>query len=437
MAKEFLKTHDQIFASRPQLAVGKYVNYNYSDMLWAPYGPHWRQSRKIYLSELFSSKRLESFQSIRVEEMRAFVSRLHGLSGKPVVLKNHLVCLTLSTISRMVFGKKHFSVSGDDQLGSNSIMSLPEFKRILFGLKGYIKRMKALKKKLDRFHDHVFDQHKRKKKELAKNFVPQDMVDLLLQLADDPDLDVKLTYDHLRGLTLVSIFCSFFLFLKLCLFLIDGSHGLITGPDNRRHKYLGINRRMGDLRTDQTTTTHRKSDQELDRVIGRERWVDEKDIPQLPYLDAIMKETMRKHPIAPLLVPHLAMEDCKVAGYDIRKGTRVYVNTWSIGRDPSLWEQPEEFRPERFLGRDIDVKGRSFELLPFGAGRRMCPAYNLGLKMVQLSIANLLQAFNWKLPDNTKVEDLSMEESSGLTTPRKFPLVAVMEPRLPLHLYKN
>ncbi|KAK8503173.1 hypothetical protein V6N11_066438 [Hibiscus sabdariffa] len=92
--------------------------------------------------------------------------------------------------------------------------------------------------------------------------------------------------------------------------------------------------------------------------------------------------------------------------------------------------------PHRFIGRNVDVKGTSLELLPFGAGRRMCPGYNLGLKMIQLSIANLLHGFNWKLPDHTKAEDLSMEEAFGMTTPRKFPLVAVMEPRLPLHLYK-
>ncbi|KAK8706918.1 hypothetical protein V6N13_057990 [Hibiscus sabdariffa] len=248
MAVEFLKSHDQIFATRPPHAAGKYTAYNYNDVLWAPYGPHWRQGRKIYQNELFSSKRLESFEYIRVEEMWAFVSRLYGLSGKPVVLIEHLTRLTLSNISRM----------------------------------GYIKRMKTLKKKLDRFHDHVFDEHKRKKKELGKDFVAQDMVDLLLQLADGPDLDVKLTYDAVRGLT----------------------------------------------------------------------------------------------------------------------------------------------------------PGRSFELLPFGAGRRMCPGYNLGLKMIQLSIANLLQAFNWKLPGNIKVEDLSMEEAPGITAPRKFPLVAVLEPRLPLHLYE-
>ncbi|KAK8543771.1 hypothetical protein V6N13_025939 [Hibiscus sabdariffa] len=202
MAAEFLKSHDQIFATRPPHAAGKYTAYNYSDILWAPYGPHWRQGRKIYQNELFSSKRLESFEYIRVEEMRAFVSRLYGLSGKPVVLIGHLTRLTLSNISRMVLGNKYFDVSGDDRNVSKSIVSLQElqsFKR----LSGYVKRMKTLKKKLDRFHDHVFDEHKRKKEELGKDFVAQDMVDLLLQLADDPDLDVKLTYDAVRGLTVL------------------------------------------------------------------------------------------------------------------------------------------------------------------------------------------------------------------------------------------
>lgn len=175
--------------------------------------------------------------------------------------------------------------------------------------------------------------------------------------------------------------------------------------------------------------------EEMDRVVGRERWVEEKDIPRLPYIDAIMKETMRLHPIVPLLAPHLALQDCNVAGYDISRGTRVLINTWSIGRDPNLWDSPEEFRPERFLEKDIDVKGRSFELLPFGSGRRMCPGYDLGLKMIQSNLANMLHGFHWKLPEGMTTQDLNMEEVSGLTNPRKVPLVAVMEPRLPTHLY--
>ncbi|EOY30248.1 Cytochrome P450 superfamily protein isoform 2 [Theobroma cacao] len=455
MAKQFLKNHDQNFASRPQTAAGKHTTYNYKNITWAPYGPYWRQGRKIYLNELFSSKRLESFEYIRVEEMRAFVSRLYGFSGKPVVLKEHLSRATLSVISRIVLGKKYFSES-DDQL-ETSIVTLKEFQEILdelfllngvlnigdwipwldfLDLQGYLKRMKALKKKLDRFHEHVFNEHKSKKKEL-KDFVPQDMVDLLLQLADDPDIDVKLSYDGVRGFTQKKEKKRAFCFAPL---LLDDNFSCFV---NRDQDLVA-----GGTDTSATTVEWaiselikqpqliKKATEELDRVIGRERWVEEKDIPQLPYIDAIMKETMRKHPVAVMLAPHLALEDCLVAGYDIRKGTTVFINTWSMGRDPSLWEEPEDFRPERFLGKKIDVKGQHFELLPFGSGRRMCPGYSLGLKMIRSSLANLLHGFNWKLPDNTKAEDLSMEEVYGLATPRKFPLVAVLEPRLPLHLYK-
>lgn len=182
-----------------------------------------------------------------------------------------------------------------------------------------------------------------------------------------------------------------------------------------------------------------KAIEELDKVIGKERWVAEKDFPKLPYMEAIMKETMRKHPVAVLLAPHLALEDCEVSGYQIKKGTRVFINTWSMGRDPSLWDEPEEFRPERFLGKDnIDVKGQNFELLPFGSGRRMCPGYSLGLKMIQSSLANLLHGFNWKLANHNniiKTEDLDMDEVYGLATPRKNPVIAVVEPRLPAYLY--
>jgi cytochrome P450 len=161
-----------------------------------------------------------------------------------------------------------------------------------------------------------------------------------------------------------------------------------------------------------------KATEELDRVIGRGRWVTEKDIPRLPYVDAIVKETMRLHPVAPMLVPRLSREDTTVAGYDIPAGTRVLVSVWTIG-----------------LGSRLDVKGQDYELLPFGSGRRMCPGYSLGLKVIQVSLANLLHGFAWSLPDGVTKEELSMEEIFGLSTPRKFPLEAVVEPKLPAHLY--
>lgn len=144
---------------------------------------------------------------------------------------------------------------------------------------------------------------------------------------------------------------------------------------------------------------------------------------------------MRLHPVAPLLVPRLAREDIQIAGYDIPKGTRVLVNASAIGRDPSIWDKPKEFCPERFIGKSVDVKGHDFELLPFGAGRRICPGYPLGLKVIQTSVANLLHGLKWKLPNNMTAKDLNMEEIFGLSAPRKVPLVAVLEPRLPSELY--
>ncbi|PON48515.1 Cytochrome P450, E-class, group I [Trema orientale] len=463
MAKLFLKTHDHIFASRPKTAAGKYTTYNYSNITWAPYGPYWRQGRKIYLTELFSSKRLDSYEYIRVEERRDFVSRLYALSGQPIVLKDQLSRVTLSVISRIVLGKKYF-IEPETETTSSSLVKLEEFQEMLdelfllngvlnigdwipwlrfFDLQGYEKRMKALKKRFDRFHHRVLDEHKAKREEGQNgNFAPKDMVDLLLELAENPDLEVKLNHDGVKGF-IQSCFTRLLDFSFLFLWYPRGSHHGIHKNESPKNDLIA-----GGTDTSATTVEWamselikqpnliEKTNEELDRVIGQHRWVEERDIPNLPYIDSIVKETMRKHPVAVLLAPHLALEDCHVSGYDIRRGTPVFINTWSIGRDPSVWDQPEEFRPERFLEKAVDVKGQSFELLPFGSGRRMCPGYSLGLKMIRSSLANLLHGFTWKLPDTMRAENLGMEEVYGLATVRKFPLVAVMEPRLPVHLYQ-
>ncbi|XP_008228182.1 PREDICTED: cytochrome P450 71A1-like [Prunus mume] len=424
MAKAFLKTHDVTFAGRPKFAAGKHTTYNYTDITWSPYGPYWRQARKMCVMELFSAKRLESYEYIRKEEMNALLRGLFESSNTNILLKDHLSTVSLNVISRMVLGKKYTDESED------SIVSPDEFKKMLdelfllsgvlnigdsipwldfLDLQGYIKRMKALSKKLDRFLEHVLDEHIAKRKAGGEDFVAKDMVDVLLQLADDPDLEVKLERHGVKAFT----------------------QDLIAG--GTESSAVTVEWAISELL--KKPEVFKKATEELDRVIGRERWVEENDIVNLPYVDAIAKETMRLHPVAPMLVPRLAREDCQVAGYDIPKGTRILVSVWAIGRDPQLWDNPEEFCPDRFLGKDIDVKGQDFELLPFGSGRRMCPGYSLGIKVIQASLANLLHGFTWRLPDNLKEEDLNMEEIFGLSTPKKYPLVAVCEPRLPPHVY--
>ncbi|PIA36075.1 hypothetical protein AQUCO_03400169v1, partial [Aquilegia coerulea] len=426
MAKEFLKTHDVIFSDRPQTAAGKYTTYGYSNITWSQYGPYWRQARKICMVEVFSSKRLESFQYIRVEETRALIKGIYNSPGHHISLRNHLYDVNLNIISRIVFGKKYL----DEDESQTSIITPNEFKKMLdelfflngvlnigdwipwtrfMDLQGYVKRMKMLRKKFDLFLEHVIHEHN-EKRHGVQNWVANDIVDVLLQLADDPNHEFKLKKKSVKAFSLD---------------MIGG--GTETSA-------VTVEWAISELL--KHPKTFNKATEELDRVIGRERWVEEKDMPKLPYIEAILIETMRLHPVIPMLLPRLTHENCEIAGYAIPAGTRALVSVWTIGRDPSLWDKPEEYWPERFIGKSIDLKGTDFKLLPFGAGRRMCPGYILGQKVMQLTLANLIHGFSWKLHENMKPVDLNREEVVGFTVRKKVPLEAVVEPRLPPHLYQ-
>ncbi|CAI0420678.1 unnamed protein product [Linum tenue] len=173
------------------------------------------------------------------------------------------------------------------------------------------------------------------------------------------------------------------------------------------------------------SNTLAKAKKELDQIIGKDNHLKESDVPRLPYLTAIVKETLRLHPPTPLLLPRKATTDVEIHGFTIPKGARILVNVWAIGRDSTTWDDPNSFMPERFLGSKVDVKGNSFELLPFGAGRRICPGQSLALRMLHMMLGSLVHGFDWELPDGLKPEMLDMEEKFGLTLQRAKPLFAV------------
>lgn len=164
------------------------------------------------------------------------------------------------------------------------------------------------------------------------------------------------------------------------------------------------------------------------------RQVEESDIKNLTYLQAVVKETLRLYPVLPLSAPREAMEDCIVAGFHVPAGTRLMVNLWKLQRDPRIWSRASEFQPERFLTDHVhvDVRGHSFEYIPFGSGRRMCPGVSFGLQVVQLILARLLHAFKLERVSGSEVD---MSESPGLTMPRATPLEVVLTPRLPATCY--
>ncbi|XP_059637609.1 cytochrome P450 76T24-like [Cornus florida] len=170
-----------------------------------------------------------------------------------------------------------------------------------------------------------------------------------------------------------------------------------------------------------------KARNELEEVIGRDghRLVQESDIPTLPYLQAVVKETFRLHPVGPLLVPHKAEADVEICGFTVPKNAQVLINVWAMGRDPNIWSNPSLFLPERFLEHKTDFKGQDFELIPFGGGRRVCPGMPLASRMLHLMLASLLQSFDWKPEEGVKPEDIDMTDKFGLTLQKAKPLKAI------------
>lgn len=153
--------------------------------------------------------------------------------------------------------------------------------------------------------------------------------------------------------------------------------------------------------------------------------LEEADILELPFLQSVLKETMRLHLVVPLLLPHKSETNVKLNGYTIPKDTRVVINAWAIARDPNSWENPNQFTPERFLNSEVDYKGRYFSFVPFGSGRRICPGVRLAERVMSLMLVSLVGQFDWELPNNMLPEELDLDDTFGVTSQKAIPLVLI------------
>ena len=173
-----------------------------------------------------------------------------------------------------------------------------------------------------------------------------------------------------------------------------------------------------------------KAQAEIREAFKGKKVTEDSDMEQLSYLKLVIKETLRLHPPLPLLLPRERRENCKIVGYDIPIKTQVVVNAWAIGRDPNYWYDADKFIPERFQGNcNVDFRGTNFEFIPFGAGRRMCPGYNLAIFHLEYFVANLIWNFKWKSSSSNGDVDLSEKHHQGTTT-MKYPLQVYLSPRL-------
>ncbi|KAF6171389.1 hypothetical protein GIB67_009530 [Kingdonia uniflora] len=427
VASQFLKTHDANFSSRPKFSGAEHGAYNYEDLVFAPYGPKWRMLRKICSVHLFSNKALDNFRHVRQEEVAVLTRALTRSGSAPVNLAQLLNVCTTNAIARVILGKRVFG-NGDGSAGQESdkfkemvlemmvlggAFNIADFIPSLkwFDLQGLTAKTKNLQKRFDAFLSKILDDHKINGSDGGEH---TDFLSLLIKMKDEVNPEgVKLTDTNIKAL-LLNLF----------------SAGTDTSSSTVEWAIAELMRNPKLLA---------KAQLELDTVVGKDQLVSESDIGQLPFLQAIIKETFRLHPSTPLSLPRTATESCEINGYTIPKDSTLLVNVYAIGRDPNVWAEPLEFKPERFLQgsehADIDIKGNNFEVIPFGAGRRICAGVSLGLRMVQFTTATLIHAFDWGLPEGQMVEKLNMDEAYGLTLQRAAPLVVHPRPRLAPKLY--
>ena len=168
----------------------------------------------------------------------------------------------------------------------------------------------------------------------------------------------------------------------------------------------------------------KKAKEEVDTNFSQDQLLDEPDIAKLPYIQNIIFEALRLFPATPILVPHYSSDDCTVSGYDVPRGTIIFVNAWAIQRDPKLWVDAESFMPERYEGPGGEKAQKL--VMTFGLGRRACPGASLAQRIMGLTLGLLIKCFEWERVDE-KLVDLA--EGSGITMPKVVPLEAMCKAR--------
>jgi len=173
----------------------------------------------------------------------------------------------------------------------------------------------------------------------------------------------------------------------------------------------------------------KKVNAELAEKLGSKDFVTESDLSELPYLHAVVKETLRLHPAVPLIPREVVADDMSLGGFHVPKGTGVIVNLWAIGRDESAWPRAEEFIPERFLaGQEVHSSMVKEAYRPFGAGRRVCPGMEYTARSVPLLLASILHRNEWRLPDGDGIgsEGMDLHDRYGTVLNPATPLHAVL-----------
>ncbi|XBJ25302.1 hypothetical protein VPH35_002992 [Triticum aestivum] len=391
LAEAVLKTQDHVFCSRPQPRTARGTLYGCRDMAFSPYGERWRQLRRIAVLHLLSAKRVDSFRSLRQQEVMGFVERIRAGAPEGAVNVTELVIsLTNTVISKAAFGNRLGGVDPGvvrqmmkeltELLGTIAVSDVFPRLRWVDWATGLDARIGRTTAELDSVIEKTLAEHEGSRANDGEEV--HDLLDGLLSIFKDGDQGFRLDRIDVKAPIL-----------------------LVKNP-----------------------TEMEKVQAEVRQVAaGTQGGVLEEELEKMSLLHAAMKEALRLHPPIPLF-PHESIQNTRLHGYDIPAKTRIMINAWAIGRDSESWEDADEFRPERFMDRAMDYGGKDPRFIPFGAGRRGCPGIAFALRLVELTLANMMYHFDWVLPDGQNPESFEVVESNGFAPALKYPLILVAKP---------
>ncbi|KAK3128133.1 hypothetical protein QOZ80_6BG0457430 [Eleusine coracana subsp. coracana] len=426
-ARDLLRFEASI-PERPLTAVTRHLAYDSAGFAFAPYGPHWRFVKRLCMSELLGPRTVDQLRPVREAELLAVLQAAkahHAQQQVPLNVSRELVRLANNTIMRMVATDLPGAMTEEARDCAKQVaevvgaFNLEDYVSLLRGwdLQGLTRRTREVRDRFDKLMETMITAKEQARRNNQHNTSSsKDLLDILMDAAEDDKADVKLTRNNIKAFIL-DIFTA-------------GSDTTATSVEWMLAHLLNNPGCLHKLRA------------ELDDVVGTSRLVSEHDVARLPYLQAVFKETLRLQPPA-VFAQRETIEPLHVRGYTIPTKTSVFFNIFSIGRDPACWEEPLQFRPERFMpggeGAAVDPKGQHMQLMPFGSGRRACPGMGLAMQAVPAFLAALVQCFDWALPmpppgQSNKPPPLDMEEAEGLVSARKHPLLLFPTQRIHIPL---
>ncbi|KAH6810869.1 cinnamate-4-hydroxylase [Perilla frutescens var. frutescens] len=384
LAKDVLHTQGVEFGSRTRNVVFDIFTGKGQDMVFTVYGEHWRKMRRIMTVPFFTNKVVQQYRRGWEAEAAAVVDDVKknpDSATTGIVLRRRLQLMMYNNMYRIMFDTRFESeddpmfvklraLNGErSRLAQSFDYNYGDFIPILRPLlKGYLNICKEVKdRRLKLFKDHFVDMRKK----LAST---KPMDNDGLKCAIDHILDAQQKGEINEDNVLYIVENINVAAIETTLWSIEwGIAELVNNPE-----------------------VQRKVREEMERVLGAGVQVTEPDMVKLPYLQAVIKETLRLRMAIPLLVPHMNLQDAKLGGFDIPAESKILVNAWWLANNPAQWNKPEEFRPERFLEEEskVEANGNDFRYLPFGVGRRSCPGIILALPILGITLGRLVQNFH-------------------------------------------